>query len=225
MGTLDYNNLHNLQDRVLDVVFSLDNTFYLAGGTCLNRFYQQKRYSCHLDLFCHDTPLSRNDIKALHHELKNNHSVETVVDSRDFVRYMVDSLLQVDLVNDRVKQIHRPVITDQGYRIDTVENILSNKLTAVMGRDNPKDIFDIYLICSYYSFKWEQILSDAREKLVFQKEDLVMRLKTFPVSLLGNLQVSDSAFLDGFEEQFAIIIDEIIDECFHESRVNKDGER
>jgi len=36
--------------------------------------------------------------------------------------------------------------------IDNVENILANKLAAVVGRDNPKYIFDIYLISKYSFF-------------------------------------------------------------------------
>ena len=61
-------------------------------------------------------------------------------------------MLQVDFVND-VEYRHKDVVlTTKGYLIDNVENILSNKITAVIGRDNPKDIFDIYLIWKLYEF-------------------------------------------------------------------------
>lgn len=46
-----YQKLYELQDEVLEVVFSVENIFYLTGGTCLSRFYQEKRYSDDLNFF------------------------------------------------------------------------------------------------------------------------------------------------------------------------------
>lgn len=40
-----YTELYDLQDRVLETVFSIESGFYLTGGTCLHRFYYNKRYS------------------------------------------------------------------------------------------------------------------------------------------------------------------------------------
>jgi hypothetical protein len=101
------------------------------------------------------------------------------------------------------------VITDDHYIIDNVENILSNKITAVMGRDNPKDIFDIYLICKYYSFSWKDILESAHEKAGFNHDELIIRLKSFPNALLQNINIIDPGFLDCFDDEFALIVEEI----------------
>jgi len=38
MNKVNYTELYKIQDRVLDIVFSLDHDFYLTGGTCLGRF-------------------------------------------------------------------------------------------------------------------------------------------------------------------------------------------
>lgn len=40
-----------LQDEILGLVFAENTEFYLTGGTCLNRFYFEKRYSDDLDFF------------------------------------------------------------------------------------------------------------------------------------------------------------------------------
>ena len=51
MGCItNYKELYKLQDKVLDVVFSAENIFYLTGGTCLSRFYKEKRYSDDFEL-------------------------------------------------------------------------------------------------------------------------------------------------------------------------------
>lgn len=48
---IDYSKLYQVQNEVLDVVFSEESIFYLTGGTCINRFYSEKIYSEYLDLF------------------------------------------------------------------------------------------------------------------------------------------------------------------------------
>ena len=37
MDKIDYKKLYELQDRVMDTVFSVEDIFYLTGGTCLSR--------------------------------------------------------------------------------------------------------------------------------------------------------------------------------------------
>jgi len=101
--------------------------------------------------------------------------------------------------------------------IDNVENILANKLAAVIGRDDPKDIFDIYLVSKYASFSWEEILIAAYKKAVFDDSDLLVRLKTFPIKLLKNINLVDENFLDNFESEFLMIISEIVQHDFHKA--------
>jgi len=89
----------------------------------------------------------------------------------------------------------------------TFENILSNKITAVIGRDNPKDIFDIYLISKFYTINWGEILKSAQDKSVFEFDDLIVRLKSFPPQLLKSIRLVDKTFLDNFENEFPQIIE------------------
>jgi predicted nucleotidyltransferase component of viral defense system len=51
MEIIDYSELYKIQDEILDVFFESETEFYLTGGTCLNRFYWEKRYSVDLDFF------------------------------------------------------------------------------------------------------------------------------------------------------------------------------
>jgi len=43
MESVDYRVLYPIQDRVLAILSRTDTHFYLTGGTCLNRFYFEKR--------------------------------------------------------------------------------------------------------------------------------------------------------------------------------------
>ncbi len=86
---------------------------------------------------------------------------------------------------------------------------LSNKITAVIGRDNPKDIFDIYLIWKFYKIDWQEILDAAHKKAGFSNEELIVRLKSFPYELLDEIKIIDETFLKDFSIDFLKIIDEI----------------
>ena len=215
MGSIDYKKLYSLQDRVLETIFSLESEFYLTGGTCLSRFYHEKRYSDDLDFFTNDSNRFSFSVRNIKLKLTKEFDVTTVLESKDFVRFMIDDLLQIDFVNDRVPHYKDVIVLDSGYIIDNVENILSNKLTAVIGRDNPKDIFDIYLISKYYRFDWKEILESAHQKAGFGDEELIVRLKSFPKHLLKQINLIDNTFLKDFDQQFEIIIKEITDKIIH----------
>jgi len=209
MGSIDYKKLYMLQDRVMDTVFSAESIFYLTGGTCLSRFYHEKRYSDDLDFFTHQ----HNDFSRVLREIKlllsDKFIVVEEVTSKDFVRLKVDDFLQVDFVNDRVMRFEELIYLDNGYVIDNCKNILANKLTAVMGRDNAKDIFDIFLIDYFNDFDFLEILEVAHEKAGFKNDDLIIRLKTFPQSLLKNISLVDKLFLNEFENRYEMIIKKI----------------
>jgi predicted nucleotidyltransferase component of viral defense system len=209
MGSIDYKKLYALQDTVLEKVFSVEYEFYLTGGTALSRFYQEKRYSDDLDFFTNSSTRFNFAIKNILTELSKEFTIENELDSRDFVRIKINGLLQVDFVNDRVPRYKEPKVLENGYKIDTIENILSNKITAVIGRDNPKDIFDIYLINRYYSVDWSEILESAQEKSVFSIDDLIVRLRSFPHRLLESINIIDENFLDSFQDDFIDLIEEI----------------
>lgn len=204
-----YQKLYELQDEVLEVVFGVENIFYLTGGTCLSRFYQEKRYSDDLDFFTNNSPRYSFAIKKVKQALAAKFDLSIEIESKDFTRYKINNFLQVDFVNDIDARYKDVVVTKDGYIIDNIENILSNKLTAVIGRDNPKDIFDIYLIWRYYKFDWIQIVKSTHEKASFSDEELIVRLKSFPRSLLDEIILVDKHFLDDFDKEYPKLVDEI----------------
>ena len=215
MVSINYKELYKLQDKVLEIIFSVENEFYLTGGTCISRFYHEKRYSDDLDFFTHNSGRFSFAVKNIKIKLHETHQVDVEVESKSFIRFRIDKILQVDFVNDTAARYKDVVVKENGYIIDSIENILSNKLTAIIGRDNPKDIFDIYLICRFYDFDWKEILEAAQNKASFMYEDLIVRLKSFPFSLLETMRIVDNKFLDNFEKEFPIIIEELNSKKMH----------
>lgn len=183
----NYAQLYALQDKVLKIIFTEETPFYLTGGTALHRFYCERRYSDDLDLFMQGQPYFYDETKAIIYNLQKNFTVETVVSTKDFLRIKIDNL-KVDFVNDRVYRYGISNIKN-GIPIDNVYNILANKLTAVLGRDEEKDVFDIVCICLMYDFNWAGILQSAHKKENFEDYILIERLKSFPLDWLENLKL------------------------------------
>lgn len=209
MDSINYQKLYELQDEVLKVVFETENEFYLTGGTCLSRFYVEKRYSDDLDFFTNQSPRYSFAIKNIKRALQTHFELASEVESKDFTRFKINGLLQVDFVNDTAFRYKEPIVNQNNYLLDNIENILSNKITAVVGRDNPKDVFDIYLIWKNYEIDWKEILESAHQKAGFSDEELIIRLKSFPKELLKEIKIVDKTFLDSFDTDFKTIIDYI----------------
>lgn len=183
----DYAQLYALQDKVLKIIFTEETPFYLTGGTALHRFYCERRYSDDLDLFMQGQPYFYDEAKALIYNLQKDFTVETLVNAKDFLRIKIDNL-KIDFVNDRVYRYGKSNIKDR-IAVDNVYNILANKLTAVLGRDEEKDVFDIVSICLMYDFNWADILDAAHEKEGFDDYVLIERLRSFPLVWLKNLKL------------------------------------
>ncbi len=210
MADVSVDQLYSLQDEVLAIVFSTEREFYLTGGTCLHRFYQEKRYSDDLNFFTNHSPRFHFAVKNIVNALQQKFSIVFQIEAKDFVRCRVDNLLQVDFVNDGPERFGDPIFKDNGHIIDSIENILSNKLTAIIGRDNPKDIFDVFVIISNYPVVWKEILESAHRKAIFNNDELIIRLRTFPGELLKHLKVTDTTVLQKFEKEFPQIIEQIL---------------
>ncbi len=195
-----YEKLYKLQDEVLKVIFDNSNEFYLTGGTCLSRFYKAYRYSDDLDLFTNFSSRYSLELKILKQELSKKFDLTIEVESQTFTRFLIDNKLQIDFVNDNVKRCGRVLQKDK-ILIDNIENILSNKLTAIIGRDNAKDIFDLYMIDKFYNPDYKKAIECAREKMFFEVGDLIYRLKTFPSVLLKDIKLIEKDFLGDFSLQ------------------------
>lgn len=213
----DYKELYKLQDNVMQIIFNCENIFYLTGGTCLNRFYFEKRYSDDLDFFTNRNQRFSFAVNNIIYNLEKELDVRILLELKDFHRIMINNQLQVDFINDVEHRLGDIKVTKEGFIIDNVFNILSNKITAVLGRDEPKDIFDIFFICKYYDFSWDEIFASAHQKFAFSDDDLIIKLKSFPPKLLKSLQLIDTNCLDDFEEYYPQIIEEITLKKFHKN--------
>jgi hypothetical protein len=187
----DYNKLYQLQDKFLSWWLSLGLPFYLTGGTALGRFYLNHRFSDELDFFTNDNAQYAGSIAELNRKIKGQFeiNIQQSLFSDDFTRFFItedDHFLKIELVNDIEYYAGKPTPYKYGF-IDTPLNILSNKLTALVGREEPKDIFDIIHISTNYSFNWMDVFYHAKQKATINELDVEQRLASFPVEWLLNV--------------------------------------
>lgn len=184
----DYNSLYLLQDKFLNWWLTLDLPFYLTGGTALGRFYLKHRFSEDLDFFVNADNQYQYYIKQIKDKITSRFSVniQQSLFADDFTRFFLtddDDFLKIELINDVDYYAGKNNLFKYGL-IDNPLNILSNKLTAIVSRDEPKDMFDIIHLSLKYSFTWPEIFYHAKQKAVINELDVEQRLISFPVEWL-----------------------------------------
>jgi hypothetical protein len=144
--------LYPLQDRVLGVLRGLDTNFYLSGGTAASRGYLHHRFSDDLDLFVNDDNQFGLWADRLIQALETEGAWNVTVSLREqrFVRLSLvegEAVLKIEMINDVPSHIGSFRDDPLLGRIDSPENILANKVTALVDRDEPKDLADIWGFC------------------------------------------------------------------------------
>jgi predicted nucleotidyltransferase component of viral defense system len=165
-------SLYPLQNGVLSVVENCKTRFYLTGGTALSRAYYRHRYSEDLDFFVNSDPGYDEQTDAILAKLQEKNFFWD--DSKDFIKAVgfrtikirwekSDAVLKLDFVNDSTPHFGDFTTAEFFNRIDSVRNILSNKLGAVF-RMAGKDVADIREIALHESVEWTEIITEARKK-------------------------------------------------------------
>jgi hypothetical protein len=161
--------LYPLQDRILARVAALDTGFYLTGGTAASRGYLHHRYSDDLDLFVNDDERfglwAQRVVQALVDS--GEWTVAVIQQEQRFVRLTVTAhavVLKIEMINDVPAHVG-PLKQDPVLGLlDSAENILANKLTAVVDRREPRDLADIWGFCCRLGLPCEAALENAQSK-------------------------------------------------------------
>ncbi len=191
MSVKDYRKLYRIQHNVLESLKPMLDGFYLTRGTALGRFYLNHRFSEDLDFFVNADPDYKEKVERIENRLREEFVLlhEQTVVYEDFTRFIITSegvMLKIEFINDIPYRCGNPWDSPYGL-IDTPLNILSNKITALTGRDEPKDIFDIYMLAKSYSFNWIVVFAEAKKKANINEIDVEQRIKSFPVTLLHHV--------------------------------------
>ena len=170
---------------------TIEEHFFLTGGTALSAFYLHHRMSNDLDLFS----LQQVNLPELGFWIRGFWPGESVV-IKEGPHFLSCLILEtkIDLVIDPLSiDENRPIeFFENGHQlqIDTIQGIVSNKLCACVSRTEPKDYVDLYAIFKRLpEFEYETVYAMAKKKdaifddpptVAFQLEEGIALIKEKP---------------------------------------------
>ncbi|MDP8259707.1 MAG: nucleotidyl transferase AbiEii/AbiGii toxin family protein [Candidatus Gygaella obscura] len=180
-------------NKILLVLSSRVNDFYLAGGTALSFFYFNHRDSLDLDFFT--KTINKPVIEAIMNGLAKDMHCSTELMKESFVKdkasYMMFKLnckgisIKVDFIQDYFKTL-KPFKVVNGINILSIEDIYLRKISAITGgtikindvgrtvsiggRQEAKDYYDLFCLSKIFmrlsEFSFKYCNSSIRELLI-----------------------------------------------------------
>ncbi len=142
--------LSSLQSAVIAGFFANEHGFFLTGGAALAGYHLGHRTTDDLDLFTTDDEAfarGRHVLEGVASSLAGELAIRQ--DTPRFKRFVLsrgDEGLVIDLVRDTNQQLHDTKDERDGVRIDPADEILANKLTAIVGRAEERDLVDVMFL-------------------------------------------------------------------------------
>ena len=159
--------LYPFQDRVIKVISQVDTEFYLSGGTAASRGYLEHRFSDDLDYFVNDDDQFGLWTERLLQVLNSRWKCEVIQKEERFARFNIieeENMLKIELINDVPARVGKTQKHPILGRIDNAENILADKITALLDRNEPKDLADIWGFCCVKGLSIHDAIVNAQGK-------------------------------------------------------------
>lgn len=160
------NRLSPLQRDLLEAFFRHESRFHLTGGAALAGYYLGHRETADLDLFTSSAAMHEGEAALRAAAREVGASVEHVQTAPDFRRRLVRRAREsvvVDLVADAAPQGPQPKNRFGGVRVDPPDEILANKLCALLSRAELRDLVDVRAL-EQAGFRTEDAVALASRK-------------------------------------------------------------
>ncbi len=159
--------LSRLQQDLLRAFFAHERRFVLTGGGALVGYHLRHRTSDDVDLFAKPPVALEDGFRAL---LAASASIGATVEvlrsfpefRRALVRQGTESVV-VDLVIDRAPDVDPTVEGGDGVRLHSLREIAANKICALLGRSEVRDLVDLRAILAT-GLALGPMLADAERK-------------------------------------------------------------
>ena len=156
-----------LKREFLKSFFSREKRFFLTGGSALGLFYLEHRFSYDLDLFSKERVdwMEVDGIMRLCSQ-EVGASIQLLRDAPTFRRYCLETKECkeiVDIVVDLSPQVDPEKQWIDNIQVDTLHEIMLNKITTLISRCEVKDIVDLYFL-EKEGFVVEDCFEDAQLK-------------------------------------------------------------
>ena len=163
--------ISTISQRALELLKELQalpllDEFYLVGGTALALHFGH-RISVDLDFFTSQ----EFNTSAFVDRLKESYSIAILAQANNSLTLDVNSV-KTDFIRHNYPLL-KPVLSIEGIKIASVEDIAAMKLNSTMNRGSKKDFFDICELLNHYSL--QQLLTFHSEKYDFSSQMIVLK--------------------------------------------------
>lgn len=165
------------------------DVFYWTGGTALAEVYLKHRFSEDIDLFT-DQDVRYDDLIALvegflQKEVKvKEYKTQRIHDRKIFILEN-EEMLKIEFTKYEHQQIKKRTRWKKlSVRVDSLEDIATNKIMSIMDRREPKDVVDMYYILQKNKYSLTQLL-----RWVEKKFGPVFDMKTLVVEIMGGVKL------------------------------------
>jgi len=198
---------------------TISNNYFLTGGTALSVFYLHHRTSIDLDLFT----IKKIPMEDIYLWITRRWGKESNrIHFNDFILQMVIKGVKVDIVYDPISFDEKREMCHLGENryitVDSIKNISSNKLSAMVSRCEVKDFLDFFFInkliagldfdCIYNDAKQKEGMFDDSPMVAYQLENNINIIKQNPYAF-------PEVFLDFNHEEFFRFYEGLVYKIYH----------
>lgn len=145
---------------------TIEKSFFLTGGTALAVFYLYHRVSDDLDFFT----LAQVSLSELDYWIRAQWTgfCSKIKEGPNFLSFLINET-KVEFVLDSLSNTDNRATAEfenkRHLQVDNLRNIVSNKLGAIISRQEPKDFVDFYFLVERYpDLDLEVTYQDAKRK-------------------------------------------------------------
>lgn len=147
---------------------NLKDKFYWTGGTLLANYYFHHRYSYDLDFFSNEE-IKFDEVNALAQVIKKKGGFQSLSFQRIYDRFEFlfnnKKNLRIEFVfYNHEKKTLKERKEYLGVFIDSLEDIAANKYIALVDRNEPKDLFDLFYIFTKGRITPQKLIKLAEKK-------------------------------------------------------------
>ncbi len=201
---LHYETITDRMKEIAKVVFdTCDKNFFLAGGTAL-ALQIGHRTSIDLDYFI-QTDFDVQKLKQEILEVFKSRSIEFVFEEKNTLWCIIDGV-KVSFIS-RKDLLRKPLMVEDVFRLVSIEDITVMKLSAICGRDEYKDYFDLACISN---------ITDVRSWIAWWNEVYPHTDLTSWLVALGALETIPTIELEIHEQFKSLNVQNRITSVVHE---------
>lgn len=166
-------------------------TFYLTGGTVLSAFYYHHRESEDIDLFS-PTPFDQQFVRSWMKKQQDTHgwklTYRQVFERQTYEISWKNHAGKIEFVHYDFPTLVKSSRAYEGFVIDSLGDIATNKLLTISQRTTTKDFVDLYYLLQK-DFTWWDLMRSVEKKFGIEIDKIYLASLLTKVDELDTLPI------------------------------------